>query len=107
MDRKDLLLRSVEIPKRLELLDESKLRIEVDEAAALTALKEMRGWKLLYSKFIEPRKSIERIFTAKGPFKRAEAIAAVQELDLLIRFVEGHIEDGMKANEKLESIRTK
>lgn len=107
MDRKDLLLNSVEIPKRNELINESKLSQSVDEASALAVLIESRGWKFLYSKFIEPRSSKERIFLARGQFRRAEEIAAVKELDLLMRFVNGLIEDGTKANEKLESLKKK
>ncbi len=106
MDRKDILLRG-DLPKRPEILEEGKLVTVVDEAAALAALKETRGWKILHKKFIEPRSSIDRIFGARGPFKRAEAIAAVRELDLLMKFVDGQVEEGQKANEQLRVLRRK
>lgn len=107
MDRKDLLLHSQNVPKREEFVNEQKLSELVDEAAALAAMCETRGWKILHKKFIEPRTSIERIFSARGPFRRAEEIAAVKELDLLMKFVMGNIEDGQKANIKLDAIRKK
>ncbi len=106
MDRKEMLLK-VDLPKRPEIVDEGKLSSLVDEASALAAMRETRGWKILYEKHIGPRTSIERIFSARGPFRRAEEIAAVKELDLLLKFVNGTIEDGQKANEKLEKIRKK
>jgi hypothetical protein len=106
MERKDLLMQEAP-PKRPVILEEGKLAGVVDEAAALAAMKETRGWRILQRKFIEPRITIERIFSARGPFKRAEAIAAVRELDLLIKFVNGQIEEGQKANEQLETLRKK
>ena len=104
MDRKTLILQA-NIPKRPEILEEGKLVSLVDEAAALASMRESRGWKLLYSKFIEPRMSLERLLTARGPFKRAEEMAAVRELDLLMKFVNGRVEDGQRANDQLETLR--
>jgi hypothetical protein len=106
MERRDLLLK-VELPKRPEMVDEAKLSKVVDEAAALAAMCESRGWKILYKKHIEPRISIERLLSARGPFKRAEEHGAVRELDLLMKFVNGNIEDGQKANDKLDALRKK
>jgi hypothetical protein len=106
MDRKEMLMRET-LPKRPEVLDEAKLSSVVDEAAALAAMCETRGWKILHKKFIEPRTSIERIFNARGPFRRAEEIAAVKELDLLMKYIMGNIEDGQKANTKLDALKKK
>ena len=106
LSRKDMLLKEG-LPKRPELVDEAKLSSVVDEAAALAAMCETRGFKILYKKFIEPRTSIERIFSARGPFRRAEEIAAVKELDLLMKFVNGLIDDGQKAVTKLDVLRKK
>lgn len=105
MERRDMLL--AEIPKRPEIINESKLTSSVDEAAALQAMCETRGWKILYKKFIEPRLSLDRLLRTQGPFRRAEDVGAVRELDLLMRFVNGLIEDGQEANKKLEALRTK
>jgi hypothetical protein len=104
MERRDLILQE-DLPKRPEILDEGKLVSLVDEAAALAAMKETRGFKILYTKFIEPRTTKERIFSARGPFRRAEEVAAVKELDLLMKFIDGSIEKGQEANTKLEALR--
>lgn len=104
MDRRDFVLRE-DLPKRPEVVNEDKLAKDVDEAAALAAMKETRGFKILYKKFIEPRIALDRIFSARGPFRRAEAVAAVRELDWLMKFIDGSITDGEKANEKLEALR--
>ncbi len=106
MNRRDLLMKG-EVPERPEVNSEPKLSDLVDKAAAFAAMCESRGWKMLYRDFIEPRISLDRIFRAKGPFKRAEEIASVRELDLLMRTIKGIIEDGQKANEKLEQLRKK
>jgi len=104
MDRRDFLLRE-DLPKRPEVLDEGKLASLADEAAALAAMKETRGFKILYKKFIEPRMSLDRIFSSRGPLSQAKAVAAVKELDLLMHFVDGSITDGQEANNKLEALR--
>ncbi len=106
MERRDLLMKET-LPKRPEMVNEAGLSLAVDEAAALAAMCETRGWKILHKKFIEPRTVIERIFSARGTYRRAEEIAAVKELDLLMKFVNGSIEDGQKANIKLDAIRKK
>lgn len=93
------------IPKRSVLFDEKKLSNMADEAAALAAMKETRGFKILYQKFIEPRTSLERIYAAQGADQQVGTIAAVHELDLLMKFINGSITDGQKANEELETLR--
>jgi len=102
--RKDLLMKA-DTPKRQEPMDAKKLSEIVDKAAAFAAMRETRGWKILHKEFIEPRISLDRIFQARGPFKRAEEVAAVKELDLLMRTVMGTIEEGQRANDKLEDLR--
>jgi hypothetical protein len=104
MDRRDFVLRG-DLPKRPEVVNEDKLVKDVDEAAALASMKETRGFKILCKKFIEPRMVLDRIFSARGPFQRAEAVAAVKELDRLMQFINGSITDGEIANEKLEALR--
>lgn len=106
INRRDLLLQA-EIPKRPEVVKESKLVELVDEAAAYMAMKETRGWKMLYKKFIEPRASIDRLLQAQGPFRQASERGAVQELILLMKHLDGRIEDGQKANDTLEALRKK
>jgi hypothetical protein len=82
-----------------------KLTEEVDEATALSLLKESRGWQIVLNRFIEPRLSRDRILQAKTSQERAEVWGAVGELDELVKFIEGRIKDGQKANEQLEAIK--
>lgn len=107
INRGDLLRQEMkaEIPKRPEVWDESKLSELSNDAVAIASMCETRGWKIIYKKFIEPRLSLDRVLQAQGPFKRAEACAAVRELDLLMKVIAGTIKDGAEANEKLEALR--
>ncbi len=104
-DRRDMLLKEENIPKRPRVVNEVSLLGDVDEAAALVALTGMRGWKILQDKFFTPRMSIERLLQKLGPFKHAEERGAVRELRYLIDFVEGRIKKGQEANSDLETLR--
>jgi hypothetical protein len=101
------MLLQAELPKRPEIVNEAKLVSKVDEAAALAALRESRGWKMLYKNFIEPKISLDRLLQARGPFRRAEETGAVQELVRLLKYIDGLIEEGQEANMKLEALRKK
>ena len=102
MERKDLIMQ--EEPQRPEV-PEAKLAEVVDEGATLIQMMETRGWKLIFSKFIEPRKSLTRILAVTTNNERNEACGAVKELTELMNFINGRIENGQKANVQLETIR--
>lgn len=105
MDRKDLLMQE-EIPLKPEVqMSESKLAELADEAAILIQMTDTRGWKLLYSKFIEPRSSKDRLLTVRSGPERDEVWGAVGELTNLMKWIEGRINQGQKAMDQLETLR--
>ena len=102
MDRKDLIMQA-EVKK--SDMTEPKLVEQVDEGATLIQMMETRGWKLLYSKFIEPRNSLTRILVATTNNDRNEACGGVKELTELMSFINGRIKKGQEAHEQLEALR--
>jgi hypothetical protein len=104
--RKEILMEA-EAPKvtQYDLSRVPKLTADVDEATALSLMKESRGWKVVLNKFIEPRISRDRMLQAHTAQERAEVWGAVGELDELVKFVNGHIKEGQKANEELEALK--
>ena len=104
MDRKDMLLADApERPKPQQ--SEQKLADSVDEGASYLGMLETRGWKLLVKNFIEPRSSLNRILAQSRGRERDAATEAVAELTELMKYIDGRIKDGRKANEDLEAIR--
>ena len=105
MERKELLLQA-EVPERPQpQKSEPKLAADVEEASCYLQMMETRGWKLLVKNFIEPRSSLSRILAQPGGRSRDEATAAVAELIELVKYIDGRIRDGKKANEELEAIK--
>jgi hypothetical protein len=104
MERKDLLIAEAETPRPQIPQSEEKLSEVVEEAACLLQLVEGRGWKMLVTKWIEPRSSLSRILSQPGGRQRDEAVAAVAELTELKKYIDGRIEEGKKAARKLETL---
>lgn len=104
MERKDMLL--TEVPERPKPQQtEHKLAEAVDEGASYLNLLDSRGWKLLVKNFIEPRSSLSRILALPRGRERDAATEAVAELAELMKYINGRITDGRKANDELEAIR--
>jgi len=107
MDRKDLLLQW-EVPSEpLIWQDEPNLADKTDKGAAYSLLKESRGWKLLLSEFITPRKSLDRFLKTKTTQERHEIWGALKELEELISHVEGRIKEGNDAAKQLRALYKK
>jgi len=105
MDRKEMLLGEDPVSGAKPTQSEPKLAEIVDEGASYLNMIDGRGWKLLIKNFIEPRSSLSRILAAQPGRSRDEATSAVGELVELMKYVNGRIADGRKANESLEAIR--
>jgi hypothetical protein len=105
MERKDLLLQTEAPTPPKATQSEPKLAESVDEGASYLNMLDGRGWKLLVKNFIEPRSALTRILQQPGGRARDEATAAVAELVELVKYIEGRISQGRKANEDLEKVK--
>ena len=105
MDRKDMLVKADAQERPMPQKSEQKLSETVDEGASYLNLVDSRGWKLLVKNFLDPRSSLSRILAQPGGRLRDEATAAVAELVDLMKYINGRIEEGKKANTELESLR--
>lgn len=95
------LMETSELPKVPKLeLDEKKLAELVDRGSAYIIMVSTIAWKDLLTKFIEPRKSIDRLFTASRETLGDER-AAAKELTLLVSYIDKIIEEGKEAHEEL------
>jgi hypothetical protein len=97
MDRRELL----ELDKPERPLDDKRLNKSIDEGVALAHMLDTRGWKLLYTTYIEPRLSMDAFLNAPQE-KLHEVQVTMKTLKDLVNFIENRIKDGSTSFEKIQ-----